>query len=74
MSGPQGLAYDASSSRLFVLDNNISRILVFNVASGTIANGENASYVLGQTGFTSSTSATTQSGMNFPQGLAYDAS
>lgn len=49
------------------------RVMVFNVATSTITNGENAMNVLGQTNFTSSTSSVTQSGFNTAdQGLAYD--
>jgi hypothetical protein len=70
---PQGLAYDAVNDRLFAADSSNHRVLAFNVSAGTIANGENASYVLGQPNFTSSTATTTQSGLSFPQGLAYDA-
>jgi DNA-binding beta-propeller fold protein YncE len=69
-----GLAYDATNTRLFVADNNNNRVMVFNVATSTITNGENAINVLGQTNFTSSTAATTQNGFNYPTGLAYDAS
>ena len=75
MNGPVDVKYDSANARLFVADNSNTRVLVFNVATGTIANGENASFELGQpsgTAFTTSTQATTQSGMNFPDALAYD--
>src|SRR5260370_35125100 len=73
---PPQPAYDAVISGLFVDDYQNSRVLVFNVATGTIANGENASFELGQpsgTAFTSTTQATTQSGMSLPEAAAYDA-
>jgi DNA-binding beta-propeller fold protein YncE len=70
------LAFDPVNERLFVGDQGNNRVLVFNVApsylSGAGGNGENASYVLGQTSFSGNGAATTQSGMNNPQGLAYD--
>src|SRR5665213_2008451 len=64
--------YDAVNDRLFVADSNNNRVLVFNVATSTISNGENASYVLGQANFTSAVAATTQSGMDQPSGTAFD--
>ena len=75
MAAPIALAYDAVNSRLFVAEYNNARVTVFNVASGTIANGENASFVLGQPNFTTNTTPNlTQSGLDHPNGgLAYDA-
>jgi DNA-binding beta-propeller fold protein YncE len=67
---PIGLAYDGAGSRLFVLENNNNRVKVYDVAS--ITNGESAVNVLGQSGYTTSTAATSQAGMNNPQGIAYD--
>jgi DNA-binding beta-propeller fold protein YncE len=72
MFDPQGAAFDADNNRLFVSDVNNSRVTVFNVATSSIANGENASYVLGQPNFTTRTRNTTQNGMNIPNGVAYD--
>jgi peptidoglycan hydrolase-like protein with peptidoglycan-binding domain len=66
-----GAAYDEVNDRLFVKDRSNSRILVFDTSS--VSNGMNASYVIGQSDFISSTEATTQSGLRLPQGdLAYD--
>ena len=70
----RGSAYDSTNSRLFVSDDGYNRVTVFNVATGTIANGENASYVLGQSSYTASGSAATQSGLNEPENLDYDSS
>jgi DNA-binding beta-propeller fold protein YncE len=72
---PTAPAFDPADQLLYVTDQNNNRVLVFNVATGNIANGENASYELGQpsgTAFTSSSTATTQSGMNSPAGAAFD--
>jgi DNA-binding beta-propeller fold protein YncE len=71
LSFPRGLAYDPAHDRLFVADDGNSRVLVFNTS--TITNGMSAVAVLGQTGFGLSSTATTQSGMSFPTGIAYDA-
>jgi DNA-binding beta-propeller fold protein YncE len=72
MYSPHGLAYDPVNKRLFVGDNQFNRVIVFNVAPGTIANNENASDVLGQTSFTSSGCNETQSGMCGVQDVSYD--
>ncbi len=69
--GPRGLALDSSNNRLFVSDaQGNHRVMVFNVA--TITNGEDAVNVLGQTDFTSSTTATSQGRLSSPYSLAYD--
>jgi sugar lactone lactonase YvrE len=57
MYNPSGVAGDNSTGRLYVADYTNNRILVFNSAA-SLANGANASYVLGQTNFTTSTSNT----------------
>jgi DNA-binding beta-propeller fold protein YncE/fibronectin type 3 domain-containing protein len=69
---PRGVAVDATGN-LYVADNINSRVLQFaNAAS--LPNGANATSVLGQATFTTNTSATTQSGMNQPFGVAVDGS
>jgi DNA-binding beta-propeller fold protein YncE len=45
---------------------------MFNAGPSVIAHGENASYVLGQSSFTTSASAITQSGFNGPSKQTYD--
>lgn len=72
--GPWGVAYDAISQRLFVSDIENDRVMVFDVATSTISDGENAEYVLGQTDFLSSGATTTQSGLDFPRLMTYDPS
>ena len=69
---PQGLTVDAAGN-LFVADRVHSRVLIFkNAASKT--NGANADNVLGQSGFTSGTFSVGANLMNFPSGVAVDAS
>ena len=51
-----------STTLFYVADDNNNRIMVFDVTS--ITNGENAVNVLGQSSFTTSTAAITQSGLN----------
>jgi DNA-binding beta-propeller fold protein YncE len=70
MSAPRYMTLDSANNRLFVTDNSNNRVLVFDIAA--ITNGENAANLLGQTSFTVATAATTQNGLNDPQGLAFD--
>lgn len=70
MSATRGLVFDSTNNRLFVSDTGNNRVLVFDV--GTITDGENAINVLGQANYTDSATANTQTGLNNPQGLAYD--
>lgn len=65
--GPSiGLLY--YSGRLFVSDSN--RVLLFDV--NEITNGENAINVFGQSDFTSNTGSTSQTGLYYAKGLAYN--
>ena len=67
-----GVVYDSVNQRLFVSDTANNRIMVFNVASETLANDEPATYFIGQTASTAKVATTTQSGLNSPSALAYD--
>jgi DNA-binding beta-propeller fold protein YncE len=67
------IACDSANDRLFVSDSVNNRVMVFNVASGAIATNEAATYFIGQTTSTGNTPATSQTGLNGPVGLAYDA-
>jgi DNA-binding beta-propeller fold protein YncE len=71
-AAPQGLAYDSLGGRLFVADSSNNRVLVFNVSTGSIQTGENASVVLGQPVFTSSSAVVASTGMYDPVAVAYD--
>ncbi len=70
IKGAEGLNLDQTNNRLYVGDKTNNRVLVFDVSS--LSNGKNAANVLGQTSFTNSGSAATQSGMNGPQGMFAD--
>ncbi len=67
--GPYGLTYDSDDKLLFVVDTGNTRVLVFDV--GDIENGKAASYVLGQTDFSSNNYGTTQSVMKYPVNATY---
>ncbi len=71
LSAPKGIAYDDANDRLFVANSN--RVTIYNVSTANIANGQNATNVLGQSTWTGSTAANTQADLNVPAGLAYDA-
>jgi hypothetical protein len=58
---------------LWAADHYNNRVLEFSAAS-LVADGLAASVVLGQTSFTASGGATTQSGLSGPSGLASDSS
>jgi NHL repeat-containing protein len=66
---PFGVAIDATDN-LWVADSMNHRVLKFQPP---FANGMNASVVLGQPDFSSTSPATTQSGMNGPVAIGFDA-
>lgn len=73
MSYPGGLAVDGSG-RLYVSDGGNNRILVFNAAAG-LNGAANASYVLGQTGWTTGTAnagGLSAKSLNWPMGMFFD--
>ena len=72
LSTPSGLAVDPTNHLLYVSDYNNNRIMVFNTASGTMASGEAASYVIGQTSLTGSSNGDTQSTLSGPSDVALD--
>ena len=68
MNSPRDVAI-SPAGRLFVLIYLSNRVLIFNNAASK-SDGANADNVLGQSNFTSSSAATTQSGMSGPLGIA----
>jgi sugar lactone lactonase YvrE len=71
MNQPQGVAVDPTTGKVFVVDALNHRVLRFG-STAALSNGASAEGVLGQLTFTSSVSATTQSGLSAPAGLAMD--
>ncbi len=72
LNAPNGLAYDSTNKRLFVVETSGNRVKVFDVTS--ITDGENSINVLGQLTFALATAATTQAGMNVPTDVVYGGS
>jgi alpha-tubulin suppressor-like RCC1 family protein len=79
--GPVGLAYDSTNQLLYVSDGNNNRVLVFPAyGNGSWGgNGENATYVLGQSNFTNNSINEgnnnyypSQSSMWYPSDVAVD--
>jgi DNA-binding beta-propeller fold protein YncE len=73
MNNPRGVAVDPTTGKVFVADASNNRVLRFSSVAAAIS-GSAAEAVLGQPNFTSSGSATTQSGMYYPTGVAVEAS
>jgi DNA-binding beta-propeller fold protein YncE len=72
LNGPWGITLNAAGNRLFVADHANNRVVVYNVAPGTISDGMNASNVLGQAGFGTNSTGNGQNGLNGPESIAYD--
>lgn len=70
LSYPQGLAFDKTNRLLFVADTGNNRVLVFDTSN--LATGMNASYVLGQSDFTSSSSGLSSMSMDYVTVLTFD--
>jgi DNA-binding beta-propeller fold protein YncE len=68
---PYAVAYDSANSRLFVADEGANRVMVYSTAA--LSTGMPATNVIGQTSWTASAAATTQTSLNLPRGLSYDA-
>ena len=69
LCNPSSLDIDTQNQLLFVADTSGSRVVVFDVS--TIANGENAAYVLGQPDFISTTDSLTAGGMRYPTDVKF---
>lgn len=69
---PENIAVDTVNHRMFISDTSNHRVLVFNLDTSNNLSDRVADYVLGQANFYANSSAITASGMNSPQGLAYN--
>ncbi len=66
--------YDGANERVFIGDYGNNRIMVFNADPATINDGDNATHVLGQPDFTTTNYGTSDTLIDGPQAVAYDAS
>jgi len=71
LDGCSGIAIDHTNGKMYVVDEDNHRVLRY--AYPVTGNQPTAEVVFGQSDFTSSSSATSQSGMNQPGGVAVDA-
>ena len=71
-SPADGVAIDSINHRVFVADRLNNRVLVFELDAGNELVDRNAKYVLGQSSYKNSSSATTASGLNAPVAVAFD--
>jgi sugar lactone lactonase YvrE len=70
LKSPSGVTFD-TLGRIYVGDQGYNRVLVYGQASTLPSTNASASFVLGQTSFTSSSSGTTASTLSGPTGLLY---
>lgn len=68
-SAPEGLAVQPSTGALAVVDRGNNRVLTWS--SAPTSNGQQASYVLGQSSFTSSSFGTSSRALRTPRGASY---
>lgn len=71
ISGPNGVAIDQATGKLFVADRSNHRILRWS-STGAYTNGSAAEAVLGQVNFTDKTTGTTANKFNNPIGIFVD--
>ncbi len=67
-----GLAMDTTDHRLFVSDTGNNRVLIYNLNGSNLLVDRVPDHVLGQANFYSNVAASTQSGMETPNGIAFD--
>ncbi|MBI4473952.1 MAG: hypothetical protein HY646_14890, partial [Acidobacteria bacterium] len=72
LNQPGALLYDGKHHRLFVSDGLNNRVLVFNAQPSALKSGAAAIGVIGQPDFTTARQLRTRSGIDGPDGLAYD--
>lgn len=70
MASPQAVAVNTVTNEVSVADTDNNRVLVWTALP--LANGQNASFVLGQSSFNTSVFGTTDSLLHSPAGVAYD--
>ncbi|MEI7918323.1 MAG: hypothetical protein WCH58_02975 [Candidatus Saccharibacteria bacterium] len=69
-SSPEGITVNTSNNYVAVADRSNNRVLIWT--SKPTSNGQLASYVLGQSGFTTSAYGTTNHNLHTPRGVSFD--
>jgi sugar lactone lactonase YvrE len=72
MKAPRGIA--VHNGDLWVAESGNNRVIKYSAAWSTSSNGPNATVVLGQPDFTTTSTGTSSSQMNSPAGICFDAS
>jgi len=74
MDSPRGVAVDTVHERVFVVEYDNSRVLVFDVSAGNggLVSGMDASWIIGETTFTSSTAGNGRNHFTTPRGVEYN--
>lgn len=68
---PNGITIDSAHDRMFISDKKNNRVLVFNLNADDTLIDDTADFVLGQADFNDVAAATTSTGLDYPNGLAY---
>ena len=71
LSNPEGVDFDQASQRLFVADGTADRVLVWDLSAG-IVDGMNASFLLGQSSWTATSSGLSASEFRDAYDVDYD--
>jgi|GEM_PF-1435532 len=71
LSGPRGVYYEPTNKYLYVGDYGNHRVLVFDLSNGITST---ASYVFGQTDFTSKTYSAAANKLKYPISISYNSS
>lgn len=70
LASPEGVAVNTSTNKLAIADRDNNRVLIWD--SAPLSNGQNASYVVGQSSFTGASFGVSASALHAPQGVAFD--
>ena len=70
MASPEGIAVNTGTNAVAIADRDNNRVLVWS--SVPMTNGQNPSFVLGQSSFTGSSFGISASALHAPRGVSYD--
>jgi DNA-binding beta-propeller fold protein YncE len=72
ISAPFDTAVDPTDRRIFIADYSYNRVQMFQIGSDGMPLDSTQDAVLGQSNTSNTSAATTQAGLNHPDGVAYD--